>query len=288
MTRLLAVFVTFTAAAMTAVAAMSRGGNEIDKALLVAMSIAIVLSVHLLPALSRRPSTWLVWIGCLLCAIYGHFTFLTYASLRAGDVRAQQSMLSVGTERQIDAAREALAEIKARPVAIVAAELARSDNRRERAALRAEIAEGKRAEAIRDELFRLSGVATSAKVTGATDPVTDRLAAVTGMSENTVTVVIGMTFSILLELIGALLWYEALRQPKELVIVESEKDAKETGVDSVTESITDVTQPITDVVTVRAAINDGKCRKTVASIREFLGCSQARAMELRKVLVAAT
>lgn len=284
MIRILAVFVTFTAASMTAVAAWDRGGTGIDRTLLVALSIVIVLAVHLLPAMSRRPSAWLVWVGCLLCAIYGHLTFLTHASLRAGDNRVQQSALVVGTERQIGTAREALAEIKARPVAIVAAELAVSSDRRERAALREEIAEGRRSEVLRDELVHLSGVATTAQVSGAADPVTARLAVVTGWSESAVSIVIGMTFAILLELIGALLWFEALRPCEEDVTIEGVEEI------SIRLPVTeDVTHPVTDTLTaIQAAVRAGQCRETVASIREHLGCSQARAMEIRRELVAAS
>lgn len=284
MIRMLAVFVTFTAASMTAVAAWDRGGTGIDRALLVALSVVIVLAVHLLPAMSRRPSAWLVWTGCLLCAIYGHLTFLTHASLRAADNRAQQSSLAVGTERQIATTREALDGIRARPVATVAAELAQSDDRRERAALREEIAEGRRAEALRDELVRLSGVSTTAQVSGAADPVTARLAVVTGYSESGVAVVIGMTFAILLELIGALLWCEALRPSDESVTI-----ADLERIDTQPRVTEDVTHPVTDTLTtIQAAVKAGQCRETVASIREHLGCSQARAMEIRRELVAAS
>jgi hypothetical protein len=289
MVRLIAGFVTMTAASMTAVAAWDRGGTMIDKALLVAMSVVIVLAVHLIPALSRRPAAWLVWTGCLFCAIYGHLTFLTHASLRAGETRAQQSALAVGTEKQIEEAREALAETKARPVAIVAAELAISSNWRERAALRAEITEGKRAEALRDELVRLSGVSTTAQVTGAADPVTARLAEVTAHSEGAVAAVIGMTFSVLIELVGALLWYEAMRGPKEAVTVRSPEEIKIVVPDNIEELVDagatdDVTDPVTALT---KAIQAGKCRGTVAGIRGYLNCSQARAMELRRELVAA-
>ena len=65
----IALFVTLTAAAMASVAAWDRGGTGIDKGLLVAMCVVIVLAVHLIPALSRRPIAWAVWTGCLLCAI---------------------------------------------------------------------------------------------------------------------------------------------------------------------------------------------------------------------------
>ena len=262
MNKLRAALVTLTATSMTAVAASDRGGTDIDKALLIAMSVVIVLAVHLLPALSKRFVSWLVWSCCLVCAIYGHLTFLTHASLRAAESRAEQSAKVVGTERQIEAARAALDAIKARPVALVAAALAVTDDKRERAALKVELAEGKRSEILRDELVRLSGVATEAKVTGATDPVTMRLAGVMGVTESNVTVTIGMVFAILLELIGSLLWYEVLR----------DNEAKSDSAD--------------EVAALKTAIEEGECRETVASIRAFLQCSQARAMELRREITA--
>lgn len=283
MIKLLAVFVTLTAASMTAVAALDRGGTMIDKMLLAAMSLVIVLAVHLLPAVSRRPAAWLVWIGCLLCAIFGHLTFFTHASLRAGDNRAQQSALAVGTERQVEATREALANIKARPVAVVAAELALASDRRSRAALREEIAGGKHAEVLRDDLVRLSVVLSTANVSGAVDPVTARLSLVTGWSESAVAIVIGLTFSILIELIGALIWYEALR-PSRVSVVTVATPVTTHVTTHVTPATTPATPVINPVTTLQEAIQSGECRGTVSGIREFLGCSQSRAIELRRAL----
>jgi len=277
MIKLLAVFVTITAAAMTAVAAWDRGGTGIDKALLVALSVVIVLAVHLLPALSRRPVAWLVWSVCLLCAIYGHLTFLTHASLRAADTHAQQSALSRHIDRQIATAHAALDEIKARPMATVAAELAQESDRRVRAALRAEIAEGQRAARLRDDLARFEEESKVVQVDGASDPVTTRLSAVTGWTESAVSVVIGLSFSILLELIGALLWFEALR-PR--MASQSPAVADE---GPLTQSITeDATDPVTKVTD---AIKAGRCEPTVAGIRGFLKCGQTRAMEIRRVII---
>jgi hypothetical protein len=97
------------------------------------------------------------------------------------------------------------------------------------------------------------------------------LAAVTGWNEAQVAVAIGLTFSILLELIGALLWYEAMR--------------RDTVIAPLSNGTTCVTQPVTDIVTMlRVAVTAGECQKTVRGIREFLGCSQAQAMELRREL----
>ncbi len=267
----IAMFVTSTAVTMTAIAAWDRGGTFADKAVLVAMSVVIVVAVHLLPAMSRRPVTWLVWAGCLLGAIYGHLTFFTNSAQRAADNRAQQSALAVGTQRQIDTTREALDRISARPIALVTAELAVTEDRRERSALRAEIAEGKRAQMLLDDLSRLSAISTTAQ-TPVTDPVTSRLAQVTGWNETQVAVTIGLTFSILLELIGALLWYEAMRRETTVIAPLSNGN-------------TCVTQPVTDMITtLRTAVTAGECKKSVRDIRRFLGCSQSMAMELRREL----
>lgn len=92
--KLVAFFVTLTAACMAAAAAWERGGTLLDKVLLVSMSATIVLAVHLLPALSRRWIVWPVWMGCLLCAMYGHLTFMIHASVHAEENRAQHSALT--------------------------------------------------------------------------------------------------------------------------------------------------------------------------------------------------
>ncbi len=296
-----AVFVTLTAACMAAVAAWERGGTLLDRVLLVSMSAIIVLAVHLLPALSRRWIVWPVWMGCLLCAMYGHLTFLIHASVHAEENRAQHSALTVGTERQIEVVRESLGRINVRPVATVAAELAVTRDSRQRTALRAEIAEGRRAEALEDELVKLSGISTVARSTRANDPVTVSLAEVTRYSDGAVTVVIGMTFSILIELVGAMLWYEVLRNPDrgagqprnvmtddvtEGVTFPDEavtgfirtNDPFITGASAVTTELTGQVAPVIN------AIKIGECRPTVAGIRKYLGCSQARASELRREL----
>lgn len=337
MIKALATFVTIVAALMTAVAAWDRGGTPLDKGLLVAMSVVIVLAVHLLPAISRRPSAWLVWVGCLLCAVYGHLTFLTHASQRAGESMAQQSAQKVGTERQFELTREALAQIKARPVSEVAAELAVKHDRRVRAALSVEIAEGKKAEKLREDLVRLSAVSTEAQVNGSVDPVTQKLAELFETTQGAVSVVIGLTFAMLLELIGALLWVEALRpsvknsekvsdvtQPVTRPKVVSDTPVTRSATTPATSAVTPATTPsksnatlpatpsVTQneshaetnatsqeiqtatqtesapensiVTSLKTAIEAGKCKATVNSIRAFLGCSQTRALELRRAL----
>jgi len=268
-TRLLAVFVTVTAMAMAAVAAWDRGGTAFDRLLLVALSIALCLGTHLIPALTKRRLSWLLWAGCLLGTVYGHVTFFTHASLRANELRVQHSVLMVGVGRQIAAIRESLESIKARPIATVADELSINRDKWQRRALRDELAEAKRAATLRDELVRLTGSATTAELTETVDPVTARLVAVTGSSEASIALLVGLGFSILLEFMGALLWFEVLRPHQGFVASESNAPIPDD-------------EPIT---VLKAAIESGKCRATVSEIRSFLGCSQAKAIELRRALV---
>jgi hypothetical protein len=317
---LLAIFVTVTSISMAAVAAWDRGGTLIDKSLLVSMSVVIVLAVHLLPAISRRTFTWLIWAGCLACAIYGHLTFLTHSSIRAGESLAKQSVVNIGTDKQIETVTAALAQIKARPVTEVMAQLAQTNAKRERAVLREEIAEGKKAEILRNELIRLFQVSTTAKVNGATDPVTAKLSQVFGWSEGVISVAIGLTFSMLIELVGSLIWYEALRpaakkSDEEKAVTTAMTQSKEVthNITGITTNLTgDVTKPFTSsndgvklpvnqtladseidseaehaklVSNLKLSIHAGKCKATVASIRQFLSCSQNRAQELRRQII---
>lgn len=252
---LLAIFVTLTATSMTAASAWDRGGTLVDRSLLVSLSVVIILAVHLLPAISRRPAAWLIWAGCLFCAIFGHLSFLTHASLRAGETLARQSALNVGTDNQVETVKAALAQIKARPVAEAMSQLSQTDDKRLRAVLREEITEGKKAEMLRYELIRLSQVSTSAKIDGARDPVTAKLSQVFGWSEGEISVAIGLTISMLVELVGALFWYEALRpsvteSDEKTVVTPFTAQRKTKAVTrTVTQNVTGVTTDITGDVT---------------------------------------
>lgn len=265
-TWILACIITTTAFGMSAVSAWDRGGTGIDRALLVALSIAICAGTHFLPALSKRKVAWLLWVGCLAGTVYGHVTFLTNASLRAGAARAQSSVEVVGVRKQQDAVRDALSMMTTRSVTTVADELSRTRQWRRRQALSSELAEAKRAAELRDDLVRLSATATVTEVTASKNPVTVLVAKVTGSNPASIELVIWFCLSILLELVGALLWWEALGKPK----------AVGTGYPSPTGD------PVAEL---RVAIADGRCKPTVSAIREFIGCGQARALELRRQLI---
>lgn len=266
----LASIATLSAIAMTSVAAWDRGGTDVDRALLVTMAVTICAGAHLLPALSRRPVAWLLWTACLLATVYGHLTFFTHAGLRAGEVRAHQSMQVADVNRQIEAKREALAGIKARPVATVAADLSRARTERRIEALQNELTEAKRAARLQDELVGATAAVTAGRAAELGDPVMTRLAVVTGSNETSIGLAVGIGFAILIELTGAFLWFEALQAPATIPIratVEQHAEAKPDTLESLKE-----------------AVDTGLCKPTVSSIRVFLGCGQARAIEMRRAL----
>lgn len=344
-----AAVVTVVAAQMAAASAANRGGTEHDKELLVALAIVMVLAVHLIPAISRNWVSWIVWFGCLICALFSHLTFFTHADLRANDNFAQASARTVGTERQIEMTREALGQIVARPVALVADELAKSTDKRERAALNVELKQGQKAEELRDQLLKLSEVSTKSKVGGAINPVFKNLQAVFGWSGEGISVAIYLFNAICLELFGALIWFLAFQKIHEIstkrtgevigVTQASTEDrliataapvnaATQAATDDATPVDLDLTLPVTlsataaesnattrtttpvtqdattqnsnatfqhlssgktnpedeTLVTLKSAVQSGKCKATVNSIREFLGCSQTKAVELRRAL----
>lgn len=265
----LAVVTTLTAMAMSAVAAWDRGGTVADRTLLIALAVTICAGTHFLPALSPRRVTWLLWSACLLGTVYGHLTFFTHAAIRAGAERAQQSAQVTDATRQIDAAREALAGIKARPVAVVAKALAYTKSDRRRIALQAELGEAERAARLRDALVTDAAAVSASRVAVSDDPVISRLAAVTGSNEAGISLGVGILFAVILELMGASLWYEALRQGDEAVTAAPSSPVAQ--------------DPVAEL---RQAVEAGQCKPTVASIRAFLGCGQTRAIEMRRALSA--
>lgn len=262
-----ALLLTATSIAMASVSAWERGGTTADRLLLLALSVSICLGTHLIPALTKNKLAWLLWLGCLLCAIYSHLTFLTNASNHSGEVRSQGSAQVTALKEQIEADKNALDAIKARPVTLVATELANTFDYRHRSALRAELSESKRAAILRDDLIRLSGLVTTAEKSDSVDPVTALLAKVTDGSEAKVNLAIWLGISVLLELMGALLWFEVLNWSRS---VENDDANTTSGKDP--------------TVVLKEAIDAGICKPTVAGIRTYMRCGQSQAMTLRRAL----
>ncbi|MFP6557796.1 hypothetical protein WJ542_05590 [Paraburkholderia sp. B3] len=147
------------------------------------------------------------------------------------------------------------------------------------------------------------------------DPVTSRLAALLGVSTARVDLLSGLAFAAVLEGVACLLWTVALRPPPSspaspaTAVVPaankatlpavttghtSEVASRETATGSHVPSDTDMAAlPRTglagdDVMQLARDVAAGRVRPTVADIRLHLGCSQARALALRRQLATLT
>ena len=274
-TLVFAAAVTAAALAMAAASAWQRADVELDRWLLASVSCAIVAAVHLLPALLRRSLiVWPVWMLCFLAAMYSHAGFFTSAGQGAAEVRAAASVHAKSVQERREAIKQTLTTIRARPAATVAQQLARARTPERVQALTIELEEAKRAAKLRDELVSLAQVSS---ITAVTDPVTARVVVVTGWSAEAVTLAVNVALAALLELLGMLLWLEALRTTKD----ESSSASQDP------ESVQVVPAQLpSELQRLRLAVERGECAPKVSEIRQYLSCGQTRAMQLRRELLA--
>ena len=268
---------------MASVSAWQRGATPTERFLMVSLSAAVVLAVHLLPALVRRWTVWPLWCVCLLCAVYGHAVFFASAADKVAEDRGQNSPETRAVAAQMAEVRETLASVRARPVAQVSALLAVTRNPRRHDALVAELEEAHRAAWLRDQLIHLSASQVSHAVV--TDPVTAQVAQVTGISTAAVSLAISVAMAVTLELVGLLLWREVFSPDDSGRRQEIKPPGRANRPHMVRQPSSHATDasasPVRDL---QRAIRDGTCKGTVAGIREYLRCSQGKAMLLRREL----
>lgn len=98
----LATIATGTSAWISLIAAWERGGNIQERIVWAAFGIVLLLTAHLLPALSRGSSLLskslgaLLWAGAIAATCYGHAMFFVEAQQNAGNMRAQQIAVAGG------------------------------------------------------------------------------------------------------------------------------------------------------------------------------------------------
>jgi hypothetical protein len=302
----LAVAATGTAVCMSVLAGWQRGGWLSERLVWVAVSIVLVGGAHLLPALCRsaplavRGIGTLLWLGCMAAASWGHATFFLLSQSHAGEVRVSAvSVASVPAHRALTAVMADRAS--------VAADLAAADTRhcirdcptlRVRRtslatrldALDAEAADVRRYQAIEDRNASHRDAARD-------DPVTARLAALRGVTDTRLDLYVSLAFASVLESTACLLWWIALLPRGTLPVTD-----RRGHVPAVTNDVSDittadkpivaivhaVTEPETEVTKLRRDIEAGLLRPTVTSIRQHLGCSQAKAAALRKLVIEPT
>lgn len=233
----MALGITIVCAGMAALSASERASDTTDKAMLIGLAVSLVAGSHLLPALSRRSwSARVVFAACVLVTVYGHASFFAGVKHRSGEVRAQ-SVVSTGHTLAL---QSELAAITARPVAVVAAELAQASARSAHAqaalmrceattaqrctsaqasatstaakvdALKTEAVESAHAADLRTQLASAAHALDAARTDASVDPVDAQIAGITGLSVGAVGMLSAVAQSLLLELLGALLWTVAL------------------------------------------------------------------------------
>jgi len=230
----------FTAVAvlMSAAAALQRAAGVLELTIMVIVSVSVVLAVHLIPAVLREHKKWVVWpvwVLAFLCALWGHITFFSSAADSAARTRFAKSGAPAALAQKRASLEAELDAIKARPLAVIARQLAWSKNEDTQAALRIEMREAERAVRLREMLLELDGSHVKSNVESneshgnshvtshashavtlqshavTFDPGTRALADMIGVPAERVVLAVSIISAMLVELVGMLLWCSALR-----------------------------------------------------------------------------
>ncbi|WP_338069141.1 hypothetical protein [Pararobbsia silviterrae] len=258
----------------------------------------------------------------MFATCYGHLTFFVLAQQHAGELRAARLDDGMVTAAPVQPAGRdlgAIASDRAALVSDLAARCApgcaarRATLRARIDALDAEAIETRRSEAQADRLTIETDRAESRRDGAQLDPVTSRVAAVLGWSQSRVDLATGLAFAAVLEGVACFCWLLAAEPgnhvrdrnretkpmdevfettPWKAPVIASGPYGAPVGASApvgVTDGSESVTGQVAEIVTddrgqVAAEIAAGRLRCTVAEIRRFLGCSQTRALELRREL----
>ncbi len=264
---IMALSVTSTSLVMAGIAGWYRGSTLLDRLALISISILIVAGSHFIPSISNRRVGWVLWFFTLLGAIYSHMIFFSYTSLLARDDHFAHSVQQTMLEQEIAANRQEIASISARPVAIVAAQLAVTEDGRIRKALSAELSEAKRVARLREQLSALLDHERVARVTSATDPVISEVARLLGSNEQRIVLYTAIGFSILIELMGAFLWKQVFLNRDDQARLESNSPIEE------------------PILRLMKEIEAGRVKPTTDAIRVFLRCAQKKAVIVRQEIL---
>lgn len=308
---LLAVAATMTAACLSVMAGWQRGGLLAERVLWIAVGVVLVVAAHLLPALCR-PHGWSVraagaalWVGCMAATCYGHAVFFLMAQKHAGELRAAAVPVVTAHGRGLGAIERDRAEIVTR----LARATARSciepctSLRVERTALAAkrEAIDAEKVEAIRTEAAQ--DRAAAARAAALADPVTSALTTF-GIAAPRAELVTGLAFAAVLEAVACFCWLLALRPDAvtEIAVTPAHQGSNAVAVTEVTPASNAVelrneppaesapalessaSEQLDDVTRVMTAVAAGTLRPTVIEIRKYLGCSQTRASEVRRLI----
>lgn len=299
----LAVATTATAVCVSVIAGWQRGGWLSERLVWVAVSVVLVGGAHLLPALCSsaplavRGIGTLLWLGSMAAASWGHATFFLLSQSHAGEVRmsgvsiasvpAHRSQTAVMAERASVAADLAVADARHCIRDCPTLRVRRTSLATRLDALDAEAADVRRYQAIEDRNASHRDAARD-------DPVTARMAALRGVADTRLELLASLVFAAVLEGMACLLWWIALLPQGTSPATDRRDPVPEVTIDvsdvttADTPPVPVMTKPESEVTKLRRDIEAGLLRPTVASIRQHLGCSQAKAAALRRQVIDPT
>jgi hypothetical protein len=296
----LAVAATATAVCMSVLAGWQRGGWLSERLVWVAVGVVLVGGAHLLPTLCRsaplavRGIGVVLWLGCMVAASWGHATFFLLSQSHAGEVRvsavqvvsvpAHRTLTAVIADRASVAADLAVADMRHCIRDCPALRVRRTSLAARLDALDTEAADVRRYQVIEDGNALRRDSARD-------DPVTTRFAALRGVTDTGLDLFAGLAFAAVLEGTACLLWWIALPPQDSSPVMDRHEPVSTARADVPIVTATGVptipamTEPQAEVTRLRHDIEAGLLRPTVASIRKRLGCSQAKAAALRKLII---
>lgn len=303
----LAVTATSIGVGMASSMAWGRSVVLTEQILNAAMAAFVVVAAHLLPAVTRADRTLLravvcsIWILCMTWVVYGHASFSLRALASAGELRVAAAAQPELVAPNRFTPKRSLVEV-AEEEAKLQTELFRLNqkvchdncgrNQAQRVSLTTRIRaldieseEIRRWQAERDYQLALAKRERSHREAARHDPVMARLA---DGSNVTVTQRLELTIALILALAlegaACLFWWEHLRSRKSAQVTSVTAQDSERVANTQPVSAQKLEDPV--VVRVRRAIKTGECDLTVRAIREYLGCAQSKATEIRKAVMA--
>ncbi|WGS50136.1 hypothetical protein LFL96_01085 [Paraburkholderia sp. D15] len=302
---LLAACTSATAVCLSVLAGWQRGGTLPERLVWTAIGVVLVATAHLLPAFVRqsrpvvRGVAGVLWLACMASACYGHATFFLLAQRHAGELR----VAAVAPVTAVVTAGRGLTDVMGERAGVIArlaalaarrcvADCTQIESRRvalvvELDALDAEASEIRRRQVANDRI-------ESRRDALVADPVTTRLGALLGATTASIDLLSGLTFAAVLESVACLLWSVAL-EPHPVDTAPPLTPAQPAA--AVSRAPDSVNQPEvaasalpglgdhqSQLARLAQDIAAGHLRATVADIRRHLGCSQSRAIALRRQL----
>lgn len=292
---------------ISSVSARELGGTT-DQVLLVPLFVFATLLLHFLPSLTKNKLVLIVCGLCLAASLFNHLNFFVHSAERADaqrEAKAEDSIKVRGlSERIADVSREYLST-GSRTVTDISQHLATESSWKVRSALKIELAEAKRRVTLSNQLAALKQELAKLRETSGSDTVTSEISRIVSVSPVTVRVSFGMFLALMVDLSGAILWYEILHgkvatsnniNKSETEVIGNAKVHEPILVDAPimsspkvelrenTKLATTHASKNNDVNAIILAINEGKCRQTVLSIQQYLRCRTSRAAELNRIV----